>query len=189
MPTLIDTLYDQHRRMFVLLDLLEREIEAFAKGGAFDPYVVEGALDYIAVYPDRLHRPIELLVYEAYRRRKGGEDPLATAATAAEHEVLSARARDLKNAVIVAGRGPLLPRDLVAGNARRLIEGLRHHMAHEEDTILPAARAALSSADLDAIRGAIELEPDAPSIEAEETAFADLYDMIVAQDRRGLVVR
>jgi len=188
MSTLIDTLYDQHRRMFTLLDLLGREVDAFAKGGAFDPYVVEGALDYIAVYPDRLHRPIELRVYAAFRQRQGGEDPLAVAATAAEHEGLSAQARELKNAIIAISRNAMLPRDLVAANARRLIEGLGRHMAHEEDTILPAVRAVLSDDDLAAIREAVEQDPEAPSFEAEEKAFADLYNTVVAQDKLGLVV-
>ncbi len=189
MATLIDILYDQHRRMFTLLNLLGREIDTFAEGGAFDPYVVEGSLDYIAVYPDRLHRPIELRIYEAYRRRQGGDDPLATAATAAEHEGLSAQAREIKNAIVAIGRNAQLPRDFVAGNARRFIEGLTRHMRHEEDTILPAARAALSADDLAAIRKAVEQDAHAPSLEAEEKAFTDIYNTVVAQDELGLVAR
>ncbi len=189
MATIIDILYDQHRRMFTLLNLLGREVDTFAEGGAFDPYVVEGALDYVAEYPDRLHRPIELRVYEAYRRHQGGDDPLATAAAAAEHEGLSTQARELKNAIVAIGRNAQLPRDLVAANARRLIEGLSRHMAHEEDTILPVARAALSDDELAAIRKAIEQDPNAPSLEAEEKAFTNIYNTVVAQDKLGLVVR
>ena len=189
MATLIDTLYDQHRRMFTLLSLLGREVDAFVEGSAFDIYIVEGALDYIAEYPDRLHRPIELRVYEAYRQHQGGNDPLATAAAAAEHEGLSAQARELKNAIVAIGRNAQLPRDLVAAKARRLIDGLSRHMAHEEDAILPAARAVLSEDDLAAIRKAVEQDPNAPSFEDEEKAFTDIYNTVVAQDKLGLIAR
>lgn len=189
MATLIDTLYDQHRRMFTLLSLLGREVDAFAEGGAFDIYVVEGALDYVAEYPDRLHRPIELRVYEAYRQHQGGNDPLATAAAAAEHEGLSAQARELKNAIVAVGRNAQLSRDLVAAKARRLIDELSRHMTHEENAILPAARAALSDDELAAIRKAVQQNSNAPSFEAEEKTFTDIYDTVIAQDRLGLIAR
>jgi hemerythrin-like domain-containing protein len=186
MGSLIDTLYDQHRRMFTLLALLEREVAAFAEGKAFDPYIVEGTLDYVAEYPDRLHRPIEIKVYDAFRRAKGGEDPLSTAAAASEHEGLGAAAREVRNAIAAVSRGAAMPRDWVVDKARRLIDGLRAHMAHEEETILPACRAELSQEALVAIKAEIEADTDIPAIVAEENAYTSLYETIAAQDRMGL---
>ena len=186
MGSLIDTLYDQHRRMFNLLALLEREVAAFAEGKAFDPYIVEGALEYIAEYPDRLHRPIELKIYDAYRNARGGEDQLATAAAANEHHDLSAAAREARNALMTAARDAVIPRAFAVDKARRLIDGLRAHMAHEEDTILPACRAHLSPGALAAIEREISADADIPALAAEERAYTTLYETIAAQDRRGL---
>ena len=154
MADLFDILYEQHRRVFELLALLRREIDAFARADAFDSYVVDGTLEYIAEYPDKLHRPIELRMYTAYRQRLGKDDPLAVAAAAAEHDVLSAQARELKRTILAIEKDAVMSRDAIAADARRFIDGLARHMDYEEREIFPAVRAVLSPAELAAIRQA-----------------------------------
>lgn len=186
MPDVVDLLCEQHERMRALLDLLEREVAAFARGEAFEPYVVEGVLDYVAVYPDRLHRPLELRLYEAMRRHRGADDPVSTQAAEAEHATLSAAARELRNAIVAVGRHASPPREFVAARAQRLLDGLRTHMRIEEEQVFPVARAALDEAEHAAILEAMRAIPHAPALREEEDAFTRLYATLVRQRDLGL---
>lgn len=186
MPDLIDVLCAQHQRMFTLLDLLQREVDAFARGEAFDPYVVEGVLDYVTVYPDRLHRPLELLVYAAMQNHLGGDHAMTTQAAEAEHATLSAAARELKNAIVSVGRNASPPRDFVAEKAAKFITGLEHHMRKEEERIFPLARDTLTEHDHADIARAMDSDPAAPALRDEEEAFSALHDILLRQRKLGL---
>lgn len=182
----VEVLCEQHRRMFKLLELLEHEVDRFRRGLAFDLYVVEGALDYMALYPDRLHRPLELAVYESMARHEEGSESVAGAAVEAEHALLSSQCNELRHAIVAVARRSSPPEDWLVDKANRLINGLREHMAKEETDVFPIARRTLTAQDIRAIEEALERDPEAPRLQEEEEAFKALYRTIITQQEIGL---
>lgn len=181
MGSLVDVVYDQHRRMFTLLAILEEQIDGYSQGEPFDTYVIEGVLDYVAEYPDRLHRPIELRLYEALRGAAPEDAALADSGLEHEHATLSAAARDLKNAVTAARRSAPAPKEWLVSRARALIEPLRVHMSREEEAILPACAAKLTPETLATLERELSSAGGIPRFEDEDAAYQRLYATVVAQ--------
>jgi len=184
MEPVINTLHDQHQRMFRLLDALESEIDAFDTGNALDFYIIDGILEYIETYPDRFHRPTESSVYQAMRRRLAGAEAAPIERIESEHGGLGAAVRALRNAVDANTRTVMFPRAFLVEKARDVIHGFRRHMTTEEERIFPLAREILSAEELEGIafRNGGALADD----EEEEQRFDTLYRTIGRQVEIGL---
>lgn len=148
----IDLLSAQHRRMFEVLDALEAEVAKLERDEPLTPYVIDNALEFIAAYPDRFHRPLEQRVYRLLAANDGAEDESATAAAAAEqeHPVLTRKVGRVIDLLRATRRWPLLPQAPLIDAARSLVAGLRAHMTFEEETILPRIRRVVSAVQLEA---------------------------------------
>ncbi len=67
MTEVMRMLRKEHTDMAILLDLLERQIAEFKRGGAADFGIVRDILDYYLSYPDLYHHPKEDLIYHRLR--------------------------------------------------------------------------------------------------------------------------
>jgi len=146
MADILAILRQDHKNMSLLLDALERQIDAFDTGGHADLEIVSAIADYSLEYPDRFHHPVEDMVLTELRRRD------STAAAPAEglereHERINKMARDFHAAVeALLSDEPALRDDLV-DSARTFIAALREHIVHEDAEFFPAAEAALTRED------------------------------------------
>ena len=151
MAEVIAALRREHANITQLLDILERQVTIFDRGGTPDYDIVEGIIDYFQSYPDLYHHPKEDLVYQKLELR----DPDAAKRVGdlrQEHEELAARTREFAVAVRAVLDEAQVSRASFGQWARRFIQVHRDHMAHEEGFFLPAARAALTPEDWDEIR-------------------------------------
>ena len=148
MTEVIAVLRKEHANISQLLDILERQVAIFDRGGSPDYDIVQGVVDYFQSYPDLYHHPKEDLVYQKLQLR----DPAAANQVGdlrQEHEELAARTREFAVAVRAVLDEAQVSRASFGHWARQFIQVHRDHMAHEERLFLPAARAALTPEDWD----------------------------------------
>ncbi len=147
MTDILDAIHEDHTNMTKMLDALERQLAVFDAGETPDYDIVRGVVDYCLDYPDLYHHPKEDLVFERLKVR----DPAAAAEIGdlpGEHEVLAALTRRLRDAVEAVLNDLEVPRGPFDETLREFLDAYRRHMALEESAFLPAARRALSAAEL-----------------------------------------
>src|ERR1700746_852510 len=72
---ILERLSQEHRNIEKLLDILERELEVFDRGGRPHSDVIRAVIRYFEGYPEVYHHPQEDLVFAKLRTR----DPAAAA--------------------------------------------------------------------------------------------------------------
>ncbi len=150
MPDVLDAIHEDHINMTQMLDALERQLAVFDADEEPDYDIVRGVVEYCIGYPGLYHHPKEDLVFERLRKL----DPAAAAEVGdlpGEHQALAARTRRLRDTVEAVLNDLEVPRGPFHQTLREFLDVNRRHMALEETTFLPAARRALSAAELAAI--------------------------------------
>jgi len=143
----LDAIHEDHINMTKMLDALERQLAVFDAGETPDYDIVRGVVDYCTGFPELYHHPKEDLVFERLR----AADPAAAAEVGdlpGEHEELTVLTRRLRDAVEAVLNDLEVPRGPFEETLRAFLDAYRRHMALEESTFLPAARRALSAAEL-----------------------------------------
>ena len=178
MTDVLDAIHEDHANMAKMLNALERQLAVFDAGETPDYDIVRGVVDYCLDYPDLYHHPKEDLVFE----RLKAVDPAAAAEVGdlpGEHAELAALTRRLKAAVNAVLGDLEVPRGRFDETLRAFLDTTRRHMNMEERAFLPAARRALSAADLAEIDARLS-QPDDPLFGApSEARFAALRQDIL----------
>ena len=178
MTDVLDAIHEDHANMAKMLDALERQLAVFDAGETPDYDIVRGVVDYCLGYPELYHHPKEDLVFE----RLKAVDPAAAAEVGdlpGEHAELAALARRLEAAVEAVLGDLEVPRRRFEATLREFLDTTRRHMTMEERAFLPAARRALSAADLEEIQDRLD-HPGDPLFGAPgEARFAALRQDIL----------
>lgn len=146
MTEIMQSLHAEHRNMTKLLNVLERQIEEFDRGGTPDYQLIKSILDYNLEYSELYHHPKEDLVYQRLRQRY--TDAINTVNDLEEdHRKLGARTRRFAEAIDNVIEGVELPRDRVMRMAREFLDASRRHMEMEDEWVFPAAEQYLTDED------------------------------------------
>lgn len=150
MSEVIAKLQEDHRRMEVLLGVLDRKIADFTRGNNLNLFMIRTILDYIVNFPQKCHHPIEnfLLKSLTHRNPKMGK---ISAEILNEHEKLTNTITRFVREVerIKLGETILSEKLIVTLNAYEDL--LMQHMNKEELIFFPAAEKYLIQADWDII--------------------------------------
>ncbi len=178
MTDVLDAIHEEHANMAEMLNALERQLAAFDAGETPDYDIVRGVVDYCLDFPDLYHHPKEDMVFECLKAR----DPAAAAEVGdlpGEHGELTALTRRLQDAVAAVLGDLEVPRGPFDDTLREFLDAYRRHMDKEERAFLPAARRALSAADLAEIQDRLD-HPEDPLFGARsEERFAALRQDIL----------
>ncbi len=179
MTDVLDAIHEDHANMAKMLDALERQLAVFDAGETPDYDIVRGVLDYCIGYPELYHHPKEDLVFERLR----AIDPAAAAEVGdlpGAHRELAALTRRFRGAVEAVLNDLEVPRGPFDQTLRAFIDATRRHMDMEERSFLPAARRALSAAELADIDARLDPQVDplfgAPSEERFAALRQDILD-------------
>ncbi len=178
MTDLIREIQEEHRNLGPVLDLLEREVDAFEAGEPFDGELWDQILDYLRAFPAEVHHPKEDLIYRRLMARERAAAP-ALHDLEAEHVRLAATLGRLAELVEAVERDVELPRALLIGAARDFLAFQRGHMAREEEAFLPYAETHLGPDDWAALAGRAEGGPDPLAGGTAERRFAALREAIL----------
>ena len=144
---ILDGLRQDHANLATLLEVLERQLDAFAQGERPDYDIVRGVVDYCLGYPDAYHHPREDLVYDKLLIR----DPASIEAIGnlrEEHKALAEVTADFAAVVgDVLDEQQQVPRHRLVEAGRLFLDAYRNHMARENEVIFPVAQMALKAED------------------------------------------
>lgn len=168
-------LREEHRNLGLLLDVLERQLDALYRGDSPDFDLMAEILHYLTEYPDRYHHPYEDLVYDRLAYRVPGDQALVEAL----HEQHRELAREGRRALtLVEGllNGVMVARGEICSVGQGYVNAYREHMEHEEEAILARAEARLTPGDWLQIDTLFHWRPDplfGPEVGAEYQALHD----------------
>ena len=173
----------EHTDMAILLDLLERQIAEFKRGGAADFGIVRGILDYYLSYPDLYHHPKEDLIYHRLRAVAPDQAESVKGLLAA-HEELAQRTRRFASAAVDQMlHGDEVPREWFASLARKFIDTNRRHLVTEEESFFPLALRVLGAQDWAEIDAQVTDREDPLFGGAVEARFHALHESILELER------
>src|SRR5262245_42971433 len=147
-----------HANFARLLNLLERQVIAFHLGEPFDYALLLAILYYLRDYPDRVHHPREDVAFARLIER----DPalqLPIARRLQEHRVIAAAGEELLKLLQGAVDGALIDRSAIEAAAATYLVYYRHHLAAEEQELIPRAAQLLTASDWAAVAAAPAADP------------------------------
>ena len=147
-----------HSNFRLLLDLLERQMDALHGGQRPDYELMRLIVYYLRHYPDRFHHPREDVAYNRLVQR----DPQLQSDIAwciQEHAVIADAGEKLLNCLNQIIAGVVIERAALKTVAAVYLAYYRHHLAAEEHQIIPRAVELLTPDDWTAV-SAVPAEPD-----------------------------
>ena len=147
-----------HHNFARLLDLVERQVDAFHAGKRLDYELMRMIVDYLRHYPDRFHHPLEDVAFS----RLGQREPslqLAIARRMQEHTVIAVAGEELLKCLDQVIVGAVIERATLEAAVATYLVYYRHHIAAEEQQVIPRAEELLTSADWAAV-AAVATGPD-----------------------------
>ncbi|BAU47932.1 AraC family transcriptional regulator [Sulfurifustis variabilis] len=134
----------------LLLDLLERQLDAFERAARPDYELMEDIVRYMREYPDRFHHPWEDLIFARLANADTAIEPIV-ADLKRQHATLARSGSDLLDSLRGAVAGVLLPRHALEQPGREYVARFRAHMEMEEQKLFPLLGTRLAPDDWNAV--------------------------------------
>jgi hemerythrin-like domain-containing protein len=147
-----------HRNFARLLDLVERQVDAFRADKATDYELMRSIVDYLRHYPDRFHHPREDVAFTRLAMREPALQ-LQVARRMQEHAVIAAAGEELLECLDQIIVGAVIERPALEAAVATYLVYYRHHLAAEQQQVIPRAVEFLQFSDWEAI-AAVPTEPD-----------------------------
>jgi len=177
----ISAWHADHVNFARLLDLLERQLAAFHAGEQPDYALMLDIVHYLRHYPDRVHHPREDVAFARLVER----DPalqLQLARRLQEHRVIAAAGEELLEILQGVAEGALIARSAVEAAAATYLVYYRHHLAAEEQEVIPRAAQLLTPSDWAAV-AAVSAGADPLFGEDFEARYRELRRQIALEAR------
>lgn len=177
MPSAIDTLRQDHRNMWKLLDVIETEFAQFKAGNSPDYELLSSALKYCLNYPELYHHPKEDLIYARLEER-APETLVDFGSLKTAHEALSDLTRRVSAMVQRIEEEAEVSRPAAAKLMDDFITAYRQHIRDEEQLFFPSAEEVLLAEDWAIIDAKITHIRD-PFSDAKAMDYQDLRAMVL----------
>ena len=187
----MDSIYVQllqdHLNIQRALDNFERLLEEMHCAGrdASTLELIMETLDYIAVYPDQWHHPIEDLIF-SHLLGKGDVAAEPVNRALGDHRQLLADTRRITELFYAIANDCAVERDQLYSAAKEYIDAQRQHIERENTEVFPLLEQHLASTDWEQIRTQL-LERPAPAIAPELRAHYDALQQRVSLPRSSAI--
>ena len=178
MHPLAQRLHDDHRRLTQVLDVLEAQIDRVARAEDADLDLMLEAMTYITDFPNRLHHPVEDVLFKCLAAIDPASADLCQEQIA-EHERLfhdSAALYGLLEAIQLDEA--MAPRDHLVHAGQEFVAAQRAHLLREEHDLLPRAQLRLGSAQWDIAAQTASAVSDPLDGTATPARYQSLYQTI-----------
>lgn len=173
----VGALYAEHGYVARLLEVLEAQVDAVARGKPLDLRAALGVMEYMTHNPDRYHHPREDAMFAQLAKHDPGSAKRIAQIQRA-HRTIGAAGKRLLGALERLERSPDGDRAGVVSRIADYAATMREHMAIEESELFPRARAVLDDSDLEKIDRAFARVTD-PFFEAELRDAYAAYSPVV----------
>ena len=172
----------EHDNFSRLLDLFNRQVDRFHAGEQPDYELMLDVLTYLRHFPERTHHPREDVAFGHLVRHDPSLLPMVNRFLQ-EHRVIAEAAREAHELLEAVQGDEFVARDRVEAACATLLVYYRHHIAGENDLMLPLAARHLSAADWKAVGGAGAKDTD-PLFGAQvDERYRELRERIEAEAR------
>ena len=147
-----------HANFARLLNFVERQLMAFHLGEPIDYALLLATLYYLRDYPDRVHHPREDVAFARLVERDPGLQ-LPIARRLQEHRVIAAAGEELLKLLQGAVDDALIDRSAIEASAATYLVYYRHHLAAEEQELIPRAAELFTPSDWATVAAAPVADP------------------------------
>lgn len=182
MPAALSVIRDEHRSLVAVLQGLQslvRDIRDRGAGPDFDLFSL--IVDYIEVFPEKLHHPKENdYLFKAVRTRTA-EAGAVLDELEREHTQCDALVRSLRHALARYRVGGTQGFEAFAAAVDDYLDFHWKHMQKEEDIVIPLAERVLTDADWTTIDTAFKANDDPLFGPRPREEFRRLFELIVTR--------
>lgn len=178
MFNVLDQLHQDHINVAILLDLIDQQVAAVARGEDPDYDRLVDIMRYMTEYPDIVHHPREDLVFEKLIARDRAARSIIEGLTE-QHRELARTGNAALEALLRGGSSTPMPREEIAAMLAEYSGLLREHMNKEEGQVFPLARLVLTDADIAEIDATPIARADPMFGESVEHSYRSLFEFIV----------
>ena len=179
---ILDELFQDHRNMTLVLDLIERESLCIRDDSAADFDLLQDIMQYMAVYPDAVHHPKEDRLYEelklAHPEWTGGFERISL-----DHHNIAEQGRKLRDAFAAVQSDALVNRERLADEALQYVNNLRNHMQWEELDLFERCRAMATQGHRFVTHDRVESKSDPLFGRSVHSAYERLFEHIKSARR------
>ncbi|KUJ83541.1 hemerythrin HHE cation-binding protein [Microbulbifer flavimaris] len=161
MHTLYRQLCDDHRNMQRLLDAFDQLLRDLSRRDR-DPETLSlilDALDYISIYPDRWHHPVEDLAMKQLLGHADA-DREAIEITQREHRSITATTRRMNALFYAVANDAAVERSQLFRATRDYLQLQRAHMQRENERIFPQFASLLTAEDWALVEAQLKRQQD-----------------------------
>lgn len=149
----------EHANFARLLELLDRQVERFHTGELPDYELMLDILTYLRHFPERMHHPREDVAFQRLVRHDRSAEPLVNR-FAQEHRVIAQLGKQVQELIEAITGDEFVERAAVEAACATFLVYYRHHIAGEENLIIPLAGKHLTAEDWKAVGAAVTTAHD-----------------------------
>jgi hemerythrin-like domain-containing protein len=170
----------EHQNFSRLLDLFDRQVARFHSAERPDYELMLDILTYLRHFPEHTHHPREDVAFKQLVRHNRAIQPVVNRLLQ-EHRVISEVGRQVQELLEALQGDEFVARAEVEAACATFLVYYRHHIAGEDEHILPLAEKHLIAEDWKAVGAAVATAPD-PLFGADVDArYRELRDRIEAE--------
>ncbi|GLS82543.1 hemerythrin domain-containing protein [Paraferrimonas haliotis] len=154
---MLTRLYEDHRNITVLLDVLQAIAEKLKRSQKVNMSLVSDVINYMQNYGDRCHHPVEDIIYNYYCQHYPAQGSDTLSQLTVEHERLQQANEMLSHSVNMVLNDVMVPMEQLVAEIEHYIDMQRQHLGFEEQDIFPQLEVNMSTNDWQEI--STELQP------------------------------
>ena len=171
-----------HFNFLRLLRSLELEIACYEVASEGRLPVILDIFDYVQVYPEKWHHPIEEIAFETLLKRQA-ENSDVIWGMRAEHNALEEITHKVHEMFIAVANDTIVPADKLVTATRDFVARQLDHINRENRLIYPLFNKYLSTQDWDAITEKVQAKQDPLFSEHLCQEYRSLYKSILRGER------
>lgn len=182
MHQLLEKLKKDHRNLEQILKLLCAQLDAFSAGRESNFDLKIELLEYLEIYADQGHHPLEDLIYDAARERVGDKQELLERLSS-QHQSLTQLTRKFRHSLESILQDGVMMREELEVEGREYVALQRQHLDLEEHEVFPLLDKVLTKADWKKIAAKIPRHDDPVFEKPDQVRFRYLVTYLSEADQ------
>lgn len=181
MAKVIDTLQLDHKNIYRLLGLLEKQVDHIAAGEYADFQIIADIMHYFVNYPDVYHHPHEDILFNAIKKKNiNAADLIDEIVT--DHQVMAEESSTIYDEMKQLQGDAIFSRDEIVQRLRDYIAHYHAHIEKEETGLFAVAKNTLKDDDWREIDNEIGNTDDPLFGKIRDQEYQELYKLILSED-------
>ena len=181
MANVLDTLQQDHKNIYRLLGLLEKQVDHIAAGEYTDYQVIADIMHYFVNYPDVYHHPHEDILFNAVKKKKINTANLIDEIVT-EHQSMAEESATIYDEMKHIQGNAIFSRDEIVQRLRDYIAHYHAHIEKEETGLFALAKTALEDEDWQEINNEIGNTDDPLFGKIRDQEYQELYKLILLEE-------